>query len=166
MVKRTTVVLSILAMLALGAGVCSATGISLGAPPPPQSWVNPFPDTGAGCLPMFVPVPCPEYPGSRTIVKTWSAKIEGPCPPPGMPMGGCGAVERPCQLLGSLLFLLTSVATPFDMLFGGFDGVYGCCPGIGGPDGPAGPFYGPIPGAVHGVMNLVSPPPVMFGCFW
>ena len=166
MVKRTTVVLGIFAMLVLGAGISNATGITLGAPAPPQSWVNPFPDTcGGNCLPLFVPAPCPEYPGSRTIVKTWSCKIEGPCPPPGPMVGGCGT-ERPGQLLGSLLYLLGSIALPCEMCFGGFDGVYGCLPDIGGCNGPCGPFYGPVPGAINGVMNLVSPPPVMFGCFW
>ena len=164
MVKRTAVVLGILALITMGAGMASAQALSLGGPPAPQSWVNGFPDCGPG-LPVFCPVPCPEYPLSKTIVKTWSCKIEGPCPPPGPPSVCCGGSGRSGQLLGSLLFLATSVATPFDWLFGGCDGVYGCCPEIG-CSGPCGPFYGPIPGVLAAAANFVSPPSVMFGCFW
>jgi hypothetical protein len=162
MVKRTAVVLGILALITMGAGMASAQALSLGGPPAPQSWVNGFPG-GGSCLPMFVPVPCPEYPLSKTIVKTWSCKIEGPCPPPGPPSGCCG--DQRSGLLGSLCFLATSVATPFDWLFGGTDGVYGCCPEIG-CSGPCGPCYGPVPGLIAGVAGFLSPPPVMFGCYW
>jgi hypothetical protein len=166
MVKRTLLVLSIVALLTMGAGMASAQ-MSLGGPPVPQSWVNGFPDGGCGmCPPLFVPAPCCEYPESKTIVKTWSCKIEGPCPPPGAPGGMCGGGQgRPGQLLGSLCFLMGSIATPFDFLFGGFDGVYGCCPGIG-CSGPCGPCYGPVPGAIAGVLSCLSPPQVMFGCYW
>jgi hypothetical protein len=163
MVKRTLLVLSILALITMGAGMASAQN-SIAGPGVAQSWINGFP-SGPGCAPLFVPCECPEYPASRTIVKTWSCKIEGPCPPPGAPGMGCGSNERPGQLLGSLLFLAGSVATPFDWLFGGTDGVYGCCPGIG-CEGPCGPAYGPIPGFIAGVASCLSPPQVMFGCYW
>jgi hypothetical protein len=162
MVKRTLLVLGILALITMGAGMASAQ-YAMAGPGVSQSWVNGFPG-GASCAPLYVPAECPEYPTSRTIVKTWSCKIEGPCPPPGAPAGGCSQ-ERPGQLLGSLLFLAGSVATPFDWLFGGFDGVYGCCPGLG-CEGPCGPGYGPLPGFVAGVASALSPPQVMFGCYW
>jgi hypothetical protein len=166
MVKRTAVVLGILALVTMGAGMASAQGFSLGGPGPAQSWVTGFPG-GNGCgLPTYCPVPCPEYPLSKTIVKTWSCKIEGPCPPPGPPACGSNCGERPGQLLGSLLYLAGSVATPLDWLFGGFDGVYGCCPGLGGCSGPCGPCYGPVPGVIAAAMGCLSPPPVMFGCYW
>lgn len=172
MVKRTFLVLGIFAALTMAVGVAHAQYLAGGAtsgnwlagPPVPSSWVDPFPGCG-GCLPLYVPCECPPYPESRTIVKTWSCKIEGPCPPPGAPSVCCGGTGRPNQVLGSLLFLASSIATPFDWLFGGTDGVYGCCPEMGCM-GPCGPSYGPLPGAIHGVMNLVTPPTVMFGCFW
>jgi hypothetical protein len=148
MVKRTAVVLGILALVTMGAAMTSAQAFGGGYAA--QSWVNGFP-SGGNCLPVYCPVPCPEYPLSKTIVKTWSCKIEGPCPPPGPP---------------SLLFLAGSVATPLDWLFGGTDGVYGCdsCPL--GCSGPCGPCYGPVPGLIAGAMGCLSPPPVMFGCYW
>ena len=170
MVKRTFVVLGILAMLVVGVGMANA--MMFGGPAASESWVSPFPGgCGAGeCPPLFVPAKCPEYPTSRTIIKTWSCKIEGPCPPPGAPAMGCGGQERPGQLCGTLLSLVGSVATPLDWLFGGCDGVYGCNGGplgsLCGCDGPCGPGYGPVPGAIAGVLSLVSPPTVMFGCYW
>jgi hypothetical protein len=161
MVKRTLLVLGILALMIASVGTASA-----------QSWVSGFPgDCGSTCSPLYVPAPCPEYPTSKTIVKTWSCKIEGPCPPPGAPAGCCDKGDRSGNMLGSLLFLAGSIATPFDFLFGGFDGVYGCFPGTGalglGCSGPCGPCYGPIPGAVAGVLSAMSPPSaVMFGGCW
>ena len=166
MVKRTAVVLGILALVSMGAGLTSAQAFGFGGAGAPQSWVSGFPGGRGECLPVFCPVPCPEYPLSKTIVKTWSCKIEGPCPPPGPPSMGCGGGERNGQLLGSLLFLAGSVATPLDWLFGGTDGVYGCCPELGGCSGPCGPCYGPIPGVIASAMGCLSPPPVMFGCYW
>lgn len=161
MVKRTAVVLGILALVTMVGGMTSAQAGGCAQ----QSWVTGFP-CGTNCLPTYCPVPCPEYPLSKTIVKTWSCKIEGPCPPPGPPASCCGGGERPGQLLGSLLYLAGSVATPLDWLFGGFDGVYGCdaCPM--GCSGPCGPCYGPVPGAIAGVLGCLSPPSVMFGCYW
>ncbi len=166
MVKRTAVVLGILALITMGAGMTSAQAMGLGGPVGPQSWVTGFPGGGCGSsLPLYVPVPCPEYPLSRTIVKTWSCKIEGPCPPPGPPSGCCGGSGA--GICGSLCYLATSLATPFDWLFGGTDGVYGCFPGgICGSGGPCGPCYGPVPGIIASAMGALSPPSVMFGCYW
>jgi hypothetical protein len=170
MVKRTLLVFGIVALLTIGAGMAPAQAW-LGGPPAAQSWVNGFPGDCGTCPPLFVPAPCCEYPESKTIVKTWSCKIEGPCPPPGAPCGAgsCGQGGTG-NILGSLCFLMGSIATPFDLLFGGFDGVYGCCPGLGalgiGCSGPCGPCYGPVPGLIAGVVSCLSPPQVMFGCYW
>ena len=112
MVKRTVAVLGILA-LTLAAGTCFAfwgAWDRCGGP--------------ADCRPLFLPVDCPTPP-IKTIVKTWAVKIEGPCPAPG-PM--CGPV---CRDRGpGLCEIVTAIATPFDWLFGGIDGVYGCINGL------------------------------------
>ncbi len=61
MVKRTAVVLGILALITVGAGMASAQALSLGGPAAPQSWVNGFPDCG-GCLPTYCPCSLPRVP--------------------------------------------------------------------------------------------------------
>ncbi len=113
MVKRTLVVLSVLSLTLMVAGTS-------------------FGFIGGGCgtqcgAPLYVPVDCPDMGVAKTIVKTWECKIEGPCPAP-MPACGssCKAEPRP----GMLCSLLTAVAHPCEMLFGGFDGVYGCFPAL------------------------------------
>jgi len=127
-----------------------------------------FNGCGSSCAPLFVPVDCCPYPTPTTIVKTWSCKIEGPCPAPG-PM--CGA---PCKQDSgfSLCKLLGSMPGPLDFLFGGCDGVYGCTPGFGdkGCDSGCGPCFGPVACALAGVpMLLGSVCPndcMMFGTCW
>ena len=107
MVKRTVLVLGIFALVTMGVATVPAHAW-LGGSPAPQSWVNGFPGGGCGtCPPLYVPAPCCEYPESKTIVKTWSCKIEGPCPPPGAPCGG-GGCNQGGSLLGSLCYLLAA----------------------------------------------------------
>ena len=151
MVKRTVAVLGILA-LTLAAGTSFAfwgAWDSCGGP--------------ADCRPLFLPVDCPTPP-IKTIVKTWAVKIEGPCPAPG-PM--CGPV---CRDRGpGICEIITAIATPFDWLFGGIDGVYGCNNGLGGwgADGPCGPFYGPLACALAGVPTIIGSSTVgVFGTWW
>lgn len=123
---------------------------------------------GCAAKPLYVPVDCPKYPTSTTIIKTWSAKIEGPCPAP-MPM--CGTKD--CDMWGldrTGLFggLAAAIATPFDFLFGGIDGVYGCCPDLlgGGKCNPCGPFFGPIPSALTAIPMIMAAPTTTFGMLW
>jgi len=150
MVKRTVVVLGILAM-ALTAGTSFAAFWG--------SW-----DGCCGpCAPLFMPVDCPTPP-IKTIVKTWAVKIEGPCPAAGPMCGPC--CDKKCG--PGLCEILTAIATPFDWLFGGFDGVYGCFSGCGG-DGPCGPCYGPLGCALAGVPVVLGAPLFgggIFGCWW
>jgi hypothetical protein len=125
---------------------------------------------GDGCMPkpMYVPVDCPPYPCSTTIIKTWSAKIEGPCPGP-MPMCGKGCDDmwgwHKTGLFGGLA---AAIATPFDFLFGGIDGVYGCCPDLlgGGRCNPCGPAFGPLPGAITALPMIMAAPTTTFGMLW
>ena len=151
MVKRTLIVLSILSLMLVAAGTSSAF------------------NCGADCKPLFVPVDCCPYPTPTTIVKTWSCKIEGPCPAPGPMCGGnsCGSCEGVGPKFGCLL---ANIAGPFEFLFGGCDGVYGCCPGMGGKSGDCGPCFGPVPCLLAGVpIILGSACPndcMMFGCMW
>jgi len=101
------------------------------------------------------------------IIQKWSAKIEGPCPPPMMAAAGCDYGRRGRRggdgLLGGIG---AAMAGPFDLLFGG-RGVYGCKLGRRGGGGPCGPFFGPIPGAVVAVPRWLAAPSVgVFGVLW
>ncbi len=162
MVKRTLVVLGILSLLVVGAGTSDA-------------FVGGGWDSCYSPPPLFVPVPCPTYPDSKTIVKTWSCKIEGPCPPPfgGYAGGGSGFGPAP-DPYGPFSFygriglrggIVAALATPFDMLFGGFDGVYGCT-FDGQGDGACGPCFGPIPCVASGLAMTFAAPTVIFGGLW
>ncbi len=152
MVKRTVAVLGILAMT-LAAGTSFAFW---------NAW-----DTCGGptdCKPLYLPVDCPTPP-IKTIVKTWAIKIEGPCPAPGAACGANACRDR--RGLG-ICELVTAIATPFDWLFGGCDGVYGCTGGGlcgGGGDGPCGPCYGPLGCALAGVPTVLGGAGV-FGTWW
>ncbi len=157
MVKRTVAVLGILAMT-LAAGTCFAfwgAWDSCGGP--------------ADCKPLYLPVDCPTPP-MKTIVKTWAIKIEGPCPAPGPACGPVCGRERGLGL--GICDLVTAIATPFDLLFGGCDGVYGCFSGLGGcggGDGPCGPCYGPLACALAGVPTVLGAAPIyggVFGTWW
>ncbi len=156
MVKRTLVVLSILSLMVLAA--TSSFAFMPG-------W------SGSDCAapaPCFVPVECCPYPTPTTIIKTWSCKIEGPCPAPGP---ACGPSNCDTGLKGGLLCdMATAIASPFDLLFGGCDGVYGCFGGRGfggrGGDGPCGPCWGPVPSVLAGVPIALGSPMVMFGSLW
>jgi hypothetical protein len=156
MVKRTVAVLGILA-IALTAGTSFAfwnAWDSCGGP--------------ADCKPMYLPVDCPTPP-LKTIVKTWAIKIEGPCPAPGV---GCGPAM--CRERGGfdLCSIVTALASPFDWLFGGTDGVYGCFGGLGGcggADGPCGPCYGPLGCTLAGLPTVLGAPLFgggLFGTWW
>lgn len=159
MVKRTIVVLGILSLLVVGAGTSHA-------------WIGGGWSDSICPPPLYVPVPCPAYPDSKIIKKTWSCKIEGPCPPPfpGAAGGGFGFGGDPYGpfstygRLGLRGGLVAALATPFDMLFGGFDGVYGCTMESG--DGPCGPCFGPIPQVVGGIAMGFAAPTVIFGGLW
>jgi len=163
MVKRTIVVLGILSLLVVGAGTSQAF---IGGP-----WGG-----GSGCdsaPPLYVPVPCPTYPDSKTIVKTWSCKIEGPCPPPFVGgAAGCGNGSDPYGpfssygAIGLRGGLVAALVTPFDMLFGGCDGVYGCTSMGKGNEGGCGPCFGPIPCVAGGVAGFFAAPTVIFGALW
>jgi hypothetical protein len=155
MVKRTLAVLGILAMTL-------AAGTSFGF------W-NSWDSCGgpADCKPLYLPVDCPTPP-VKTIVKTWAVKIEGPCPAPGAMCGPVGCREKRGF---DLCCLVNAVATPFDWLFGGIDGVYGCCDGLGGcgADGPCGPCYGPLGCALAGLPTVIGMPlgsVGVFGTWW
>jgi hypothetical protein len=161
MVKRTLLVLGILSLVVMAAGTSFAffggggACFSAGGP-----W-------GPSCeapKPLYVPVDCCPYPESTTIIKTWSAKIVGPCPPPAMACGtgGCGETKG----IGLLGGLCASLISPCDILFGGCDGVYGCSPTLFGGDGPCGPCYGCLAGAVACPLRCLASPTTMFGVLW
>jgi hypothetical protein len=150
MVKRTVVVLSILSLLVLAAGSSFA-------------FVPMWPGDCAPAAPCFVPVDCCPYPLPTTIIKTWSCKIEGPCPAPG-PV--CGPADCGKTGFRGLLGLAGVIAGPCEVLFGGFDGVYGCFSGpFGKTGGPCGPCWGPVPAVLAG-CPMVLAAPVMFGDLW
>jgi len=156
MVKRTTVVLGILALtMVAGTSFAFWGGMGGGCCGP------------AECPPLYLPVDCPTMP-AKTIVKTWAVKIEGPCPAPG---AGCGPAMCRENRGFDLCCIVNAIATPFDWLFGGFDGFYGCCPdgacGAGG-DGPCGPCYGPVACALAGIPTVIGSPLYggVFGAWW
>ncbi len=164
MVKRTLVVLSIISLMVVSAGISSA-----------GNWWCAWPDKGACGVgsPMYVPVDCAPYPEAQTIIKTWSCKIEGPCPAPA-PM--CGAsCKAPscstgpvgcCEVVGGILGPIA------DLLFGVCPGDF--AGGLGGmglgflnaKGGACGPCYGPIPCVLAGVPMALGAPAVMFGSLW
>ena len=140
MVKRTAVVLSIMSLLVAG-GASAAL-----------AWCG-------DATPLYVGVPCGPITKWTTITKKW----EGMVCQPYMPMNGC--MGRGCghrwggTAPGLTGGLAAAIATPMDVLFGGFDGVYGCGMGaFGCGDGPCGPFWGPIPSVLGGVARLLSAP--------
>jgi len=66
-----------------------------------------------------------------------------------------------CDAIANLL------GAPFDLLFNGCDGVYGCgLDGICGKEGPCGPCFGPVSGALAAVPMFLGAPSVMFGALW
>jgi hypothetical protein len=162
MVKRTIVVLGILSLLVVGVGTSHA-------------WIG---GGWGGCYtppPLYTAVPCPVGPECNIIKKTWSCKIVGPCPPPfggapGYGARGGGFLDNPYGpfssygRIGLCGGIVAALATPFDMLFGGFDGVYGCTGGIEG--GECGPCFGPVPQVAAGAAMFFAAPTVMFGALW
>jgi len=153
MVKRTVAVLGILSLVILMAGPSMAQ----------MRWPFSFPCFGDELVPrpVFVPVDCPEAP-QKTIVKKWECKIEGPCPPPGphAAVGLPGTDDR----VGFLFSLANAIATPFDMLFAPFDGVYGC---LEMGTGPCGGIMGPVPTALSSLVYFWYPTGnSFFGGLW
>jgi hypothetical protein len=146
MVKRTLVVLGVMCLVLASIGTASAQ-------------FGRF----AGCMPpaVFLPVPCPPGFTTETVVQKWSAKIEGPCPPPGMPACGVGRRIRRAGVLGPIF---RGLANPFDVIFGGGGGVYGC---RRNRDNPCGPLFGPVAQAFVAIPTAVAAPGVgMFGWLW
>jgi len=140
MVKRTAVVLSIMSLLVAG-GASAAL-----------AWCG-------DATPLYVGVPCGPITKWTTITKKWEGMFCQPyMPTPGCMGRGCGhrwGAEAP-GLFGGLA---AAIATPMDVIFGGFDGVYGCGMGaFGGHDGPCGPFWGPIPSLLGGLGRFLSAP--------
>lgn len=150
MVKRTLVVLGILSLTLV---VASSSFAFLGSA-----------SCAAPCGPLYVPVDVPDT-TAKTIVSTWECKIVGPCPAPTPP--ACGPAGKGGFNPGILTSLATAVATPFDWVFGGFDGVYGCMPsgGCGGGFG-AGPCGGGLGGAFLAVPGMLSGETTIFGGLW
>jgi hypothetical protein len=152
MVKRAVVVLGMFSLMIMAAGTCFAF-FGMGG-------------CGDDCGgPLYVPVDCPPVPGYKTIVKTWEAKIEGPCPAP----VGCAPACKPWDVKGGFFCsLVNAIASPLDIIFGGCDGVYGCfnLGGLGLNRGPCGPGYGPIPGVLAAVPMFLGAPTTMFETLW
>ncbi len=139
MVKRTAVVLSIMSLLVAG-GASAAL-----------AWCG-------DATPLYVGVPCGPITKWTTITKVWEGMV---CQPYMPAMGSC--MGRRCghrwgaEAPGLVGGLAAAIATPMDVLFGGFDGVYGCGMGVfGGSDGPCGPFWGPIPSVLGGFAKIVG----------
>jgi hypothetical protein len=166
MVKRTAVVLGICAMILLVAvdasmalGLCGARGGGICGP----CWGR----ADVGCSrPMYLPVDCPDA-IQRTIVSTWECNIEGPCPPvspPAMACGRSGLLGGGGDNYGLFLRAANFFGAPFDFLFGGRGGVYGCRGGGRAGGGPCGsPFGGFVPGAL---MSVGSTGFNFFGGLW
>jgi hypothetical protein len=159
MVKRTVLVLGTLGLLIMAVGMSHAQcGAAVGG------WLP----EACNVKPLYVPVDCCELPQATTIVKKWSAKIEGPCPGVMPACGPSNCDEGIFGRVGLLGGLAAAIPTPFDFLFGGFDGVYGCFGGglFGGSGGACGPFHGPIPGAFAGAAGAMAAPTSIFGFLW
>jgi|GEM_PF-459384 len=158
MVKRTLVVLGIFSLILMTAGPTMAQ----------MHWpMSPFGQCFGPELfpkPLFVPVDCPA-PIQRNIVKTWECKIVGPCPAP-TPGGACGpGLAGRDDRMGLLTSFATAIASPFDMIFGGMDGVYGCQEMANNPCGS--PFPGPIPVALRSLVYFWYPTDgSFFGGLW
>lgn len=154
MVKRTVVVLGILSLIVMAAGTAMAQ-----LPAAPCFG-------GGGCeiaKPLYLPVDCPA-PIQRTIKKTWECKIVGPCPPPSFGGGACGVGRD--DRVGLLLSLAQALGTPFDWVFAGFDGVYGCVDG-GADSSPCGTcFGGSIPRVFGAMTSMVGTDGAFFGGLW
>jgi hypothetical protein len=155
MVKRTAVVLSIMSLLLVG-----------GASVALAQW-----GTG-GCgdsneSPLYVGVKCPPMTTWTMIIKKWEGKVEAPYAPMAGGWGnGCGS--RNGTGPGLLGGLAAALVTPMDILFGGFDGVYGC--GIGGlgleGDSPCGPFWGPLPLVFGSLSRVLAAPTTLSVPIW
>lgn len=160
MVKRTLVVLSIVSLMLMAAGSSFAFfgGICGFNACEPEK-------------PIYLPVDCPPYCETRTIVKTWEAKVVGPAPC-AAPVAACGGDSCIPGIAGAWnkpgLFggILAAIPTPLDFLFGGFDGVYGCGPGGCGAGGPCAPCGGPLATAFHAPMMALGAPTTIFGALW
>jgi len=156
MVKRTLAVLGILSLLVVAAG--STSMVNAQCCSADMSWVCNWPSNcGTAC---FVPVDV-QTPEWTRIVKTWSIKIDGPCPAPG-PMVGCGTTRG---INTGICAGVNALFSPLDCIFGG-GGVYNCSPNLGGGDGPCGPAFGPIPALLTAVPRLLAGPPIVFGTLW
>ena len=119
--------------------------------------------------PLYVGIKCPPVTTWTTIIKKWEGKVEAPyMPMAGGYAGGCGNgwnAKGP-GLMGGMA---AALVTPMDLLFGGFDGVYGCgCGvlGLGSGDGPCGPFWGPIPAVLGGVGRVLAAPSTLDVPIW
>lgn len=146
MVKRTLVVLGVLSLTLMVAG--TSFGFMGGG-------------CNSGCSPLYVPVDCPDT-VSKTIVKTWEWKMEGPCPAP--TPAGCGSSKRGCEP-GMLCSLFTAMVHPCEVLFGGFDGVYGCFPAFGGGGSRCGSGGG-LGGFFGSGATMLSGDSTIFGALW
>jgi len=148
MVKRTAVVLSIISLLLVGGASVALAQWGMG-----------------GCgddVPLYVGVKCPPITTWTTIIKKWEGKVEAPYVPMAGGFGnGCGSWNNGgAGLTGGLA---AALVTPMDVLFGGFDGVYGCGLGSMGLEGdsPCGPFWGPVPMLLGGVSRFLGAPTTM-----
>jgi len=157
MVKRTVVVLGIFTLFCLVAVA------------PPVAFAGPVcgPCFGRDLCPsrpLYLPMDCPD-PIQRTIVKTWECNIEGPCPPV-MPAAACcrgGGLLGGRDNYGLLMSAANIFGAPFDWIFAGRGGVYGCRSGRGG--GLCGsPLGGFVPGALLSVARI--PHGAFFGGLW
>ncbi|MGC8660744.1 MAG: hypothetical protein ACP5U1_16900 [Desulfomonilaceae bacterium] len=156
MVKRTLVVLSVMSLALMLAG--TSFGFMGGG-------------CGNTCAPLYVPVDCPDTGVAKTIVKTWECKIEGPCPAP--TPACCGKSDNLCGPKGGLLCGLAGVVgAPFDAIFGGFGGVYGCSPFLGGSacgnggSGCGSPFLGGLSGVFGSGASVMAGNTTFFGALW
>ncbi len=150
MVKRTLVVLAILSLIVATAGTSFAF-LKVGGW---TGWQYPMAD------PTYVPVDCPPCPDWVPVVKTWSKTYVTPAPCG--PVGGAVAANGfDPGLRGAGI---AAIMTPFDALFGGMGGVYGCGLEFGG--GPCGPFFGPLPFLLVGPARLLAAPTLIFGTLW
>jgi hypothetical protein len=156
MVKRTAVVLSIMSLLVVGGASVALAQWGFG-----------------GCgddAPLYVGVNCPPVTKWTTIIKTWEGKVEAPYAPMPAACGPVGCNGWNANGPGLMGGLAAALVTPMDLLFGGFDGVYGCGPGVMGgifpADGPCGPFWGPIPSLLGGVGKLFGAPTTLDVAIW
>jgi hypothetical protein len=160
MVKRTVVVLGILALTLIAAGASQAQ-VALPFSPLNECFGSEFMPR-----PMFLPVDCPD-PIRRTITSTWECKIEGPCPPVTPAGCGDGGMFGRDDRAGMLTYFVRGMASPFDMLFGSMDpnAVYGCNEMAASPCGSS--MGGPIPRIFTSMAYLWYPTDgSFFGGLW